>query len=224
MTALGVIIGRGLLSARPAAGTTGALYYATDNNSWYRDNGASWDVQNAAASSLLTTKGDLLTHSTLDARLPVGADGYQLQADSAQTLGIKWAAPSAVSLTTASAYLASDLTMTTAATNYDVVSLSLAAGTWLLLANLIGKANAASTYFAATLWDGTTHVSDTWQDMTTTAHGYSAALSAIVTPGSTTTYKLTAQGGDNGNKILANPPALYTSGNHGSYMLALKVA
>jgi len=41
----------------------------------------------------LTTKGDLLTHDGLDtARLPVGSDGDVLTADSAQTLGVKWAA------------------------------------------------------------------------------------------------------------------------------------
>src|SRR6478609_1125386 len=46
-------------------------------------------------SSPLTTKGDLYTHdATVDARLPVGTDGQVLTADSAQTLGIKWATPS----------------------------------------------------------------------------------------------------------------------------------
>src|SRR6185369_3975387 len=42
-------------------------------------------------SSPLTTKGDLYTHSTVDARLPVGTNGKVLMADSAQTTGLKWA-------------------------------------------------------------------------------------------------------------------------------------
>lgn len=54
------------------------------------------DVTSASTSfgniSPLTTKGDLLTFSTVNARLPVGTDGFVLTADSAQTLGIKWAA------------------------------------------------------------------------------------------------------------------------------------
>lgn len=44
--------------------------------------------------SPLTTKGDLYTRSSsADARLPVGTNGYVLTADSAQSLGIKWAPP-----------------------------------------------------------------------------------------------------------------------------------
>jgi hypothetical protein len=40
----------------------------------------------------LTTKGDILSFSTVRARLPVGTNGQVLTADSTQTLGIKWAA------------------------------------------------------------------------------------------------------------------------------------
>lgn len=48
-----------------------------------------------ASASPLTTKGDLFGHSTVDARIPVGADGTVLTADSTQTLGVKYAAPAA---------------------------------------------------------------------------------------------------------------------------------
>lgn len=39
---------------------------------------------------ILTTKGDILGYSTTEARLPIGADGTVLTADSTQTLGLKW--------------------------------------------------------------------------------------------------------------------------------------
>lgn len=47
------------------------------------------DVGDIAPSSL-TTKGDLLTFTTTEARLSVGANGALLTADSTEALGIKW--------------------------------------------------------------------------------------------------------------------------------------
>jgi hypothetical protein len=58
MTALATIIGRGLHSARPAAGTPGSIYYETDTSTLFRDNGASWDNIEAAGATG-TAGGDL---------------------------------------------------------------------------------------------------------------------------------------------------------------------
>ncbi len=41
----------------------------------------------------LTTKGDVLTYSTVPARLAVGTNGLVLTADSTASVGVKWAAP-----------------------------------------------------------------------------------------------------------------------------------
>ena len=41
----------------------------------------------------LTTKGDLFTFTTVDARIGVGANGTVLTADSAEATGLKWASP-----------------------------------------------------------------------------------------------------------------------------------
>ena len=45
----------------------------------------------------LTTKGDLFTFTTVDARIGVGANDTVLTADSAQATGLKWAAPASAS-------------------------------------------------------------------------------------------------------------------------------
>lgn len=63
----------------------------------YNSSSGLWEPADQTASSPLTTKGDLYTYGTDDARLPVGADGQVLTADSAQTLGVKWSAVSAAS-------------------------------------------------------------------------------------------------------------------------------
>lgn len=46
----------------------------------------------------LTTKGDLLTYDTADARIGVGANGQVLTADSTESLGVKWANPASGSV------------------------------------------------------------------------------------------------------------------------------
>jgi len=65
---------------------------------WCLDTHTLWvgsnNVNYKIGASPLTTKGDLLGFSSADARIPVGANGYVLTADSTQTLGVKWAAPS----------------------------------------------------------------------------------------------------------------------------------
>lgn len=42
--------GAGVLSSRPTVGTSGRMYYATDNNTWYYDNGTTWAVTEPAIS------------------------------------------------------------------------------------------------------------------------------------------------------------------------------
>jgi hypothetical protein len=48
-----------------------------------------WTTVSGGASPL-TTKGDVYTYSTEDARLPVGTNGQVLSADSAEATGLKW--------------------------------------------------------------------------------------------------------------------------------------
>ena len=79
-TALTGVLVEGMVSYIPA---NGIEYY----------NGSAW-VSISQAVTALTTKGDLLTYSTQDTRLPVGADGTTLVADSSTATGLKYEAQS----------------------------------------------------------------------------------------------------------------------------------
>jgi hypothetical protein len=72
----------------------GMMSYLKDTNKTYRYDGSAW-LDDAGTTSPLTTKGDVWGYSTTDARIPIGADGEVLTADSTQSLGVKWAAAAA---------------------------------------------------------------------------------------------------------------------------------
>ena len=71
----GAILVEGMVSYTPA---TGVMYY----------NGTAWTAVGSV--SPLTTKGDLYSYSTTNARLPVGSDGQTLVANSSQTTGLAY--------------------------------------------------------------------------------------------------------------------------------------
>ena len=74
----GAILVEGMVSYTPA---TGVMYY----------NGTAWTA--VGSSSPLTTKGDLYTYSTTNARLAVGTNGQTLVANSGGTTGNAWQDP-----------------------------------------------------------------------------------------------------------------------------------
>lgn len=100
MTLLQTVIARGTHASRPAAAIAGALYYETDTFTMFRDTGSAWEIVDIA--DIITTKGDILVGSAADVigRLGVGSNNQVLTADSAQTLGVKWATAASGSVAT----------------------------------------------------------------------------------------------------------------------------
>jgi len=82
-------------AARTAAITSpqeGQTSYLKDTDVIQVYSGSAW-VTKSGAPSPLTTKGDLYTYSTTDARLGVGTNGQTLVADSTAATGLAWASP-----------------------------------------------------------------------------------------------------------------------------------
>lgn len=86
-----------------------------------------WATPSSGFADPTTTKGDLIVHAGGTTRLAVGGDGQVLTADSAQTAGVKWAAPAASGLTELGYVESTDTTTRTNSSTslVDVNALSL---------------------------------------------------------------------------------------------------
>lgn len=132
----------------------------------------------------------------------------------------------AVSLTSASANLSGDVTLTNANTFYDGPSVSLAAGTWHVTgAVLLQTSNGSPTNITAKLWNGTT-VAHSGETMMPATNGLDCInLSDVLTLTGTETWKISAATTGTGatGVILAACPH-NGAGNNASYIHAVKIA
>lgn len=140
----------------------------------------------ASGSSPLTTKGDVYTFSTVDARLGVGTDGQVLTADSTKTTGLKWATPAGSGDMLAATYdpagIAQQLVGTSATQTLTNKTLTDATNTFPTF-NQNTTGTAANLSGTPALPNGTTattqSASDNSTKLATTAYTDSAVAAAV---------------------------------------------
>lgn len=138
--------------------------------------------------------------------------------------GVPGAPGVGIPLTTASAQLAGNVTMTNANQFYDGPTVSLAAGTWLVLGTLTaGRAATGATAYTARLSDGTNHfASAQFSQASLNPHVVCLTVAAIIVLAGTTTIRL--QGAANvAASILYAAGTVNGAGNNASHLRAIKV-
>ena len=103
----------------------GMVSYLQDTNAVEVYNGSAW-VAIAADQTPLTTKGDLFTFTTLDARLGVGTNGQYLAANSATATGLEWQTPASgggMTLLSTTALTGASVTVSSISTAYNDLKL-----------------------------------------------------------------------------------------------------
>lgn len=178
----------------------------------------------AIAKSTVTTAGDIIyRNATVPTRLGIGTAGQVLTVNSGATAP-QWSTPSSSSITSQTANLGSNVTITNANTFYDGVTISLAAGTWLLVGTMyVDDASSTGGTVTAKLWDGTTVTSSGEAYPVSVGAQVFITLSGIVSPTTTTTYKMSAATSQNIHIIKA-AAAQNGAGNNANQINAIKIA
>jgi hypothetical protein len=174
----------------------GVLYFRSTSASTF------FDYVQTGAVSPLTTKGDVWGYSTLDARIPVGANNTVLTADSAQALGVKWATPSSGGMTL--------LSTTTASGTSTSISVTPTGYNYLYL-NIYGLQNSTASNLLMTLNNYTTgnNYFVAWSGRS--AGSYNGSTNANTYADLTGTVTCQASNTDNATQILIFDPNNTTS-------------
>jgi hypothetical protein len=129
-----------------------------------------------------------------------------------------------LSLTTAEADLSADVNITSINTFFDGPSVSLAAGTWLIIATVTLFATDSGSNLTVKLWDGTTVESSAAHQGTTTSDElHPVTVAGIVAPGGTTTYKVSVADATNTTSKIKAAATANGAGNNASHIRAVRI-
>jgi hypothetical protein len=124
------------------------------------------------------------------------------------------------SLTTVQATQASNITMSSANTFYDAVSVSLTAGTWHLIGQVVA-ASGADGHVTLRLWDGTTTISSSIQNTDASSHD-TVMITGIATVATSATWKISCAHNVGGSVLYAAAQVNGVGSNAGR-LIAVKI-
>jgi hypothetical protein len=165
------------------------------------------------------------THALSDLQQGTAAKDDVIAWSGSEWIATAPAGSSPVALTNASAFLASDVSMASANTWYNGPSVSLAAGTWLVMASAtMGRTTTTAGHYNLRISDGTTHYASVQQYHVSIANNWAAlSCNAIITLASTTTILLQAAGSITLDVLKATTPN-NGSGANATGIVAVKIA
>lgn len=176
--ALGLGVKRLQTSAAPTA--SGEVGVVSNVLQWWNGSAAA-----SAMTNPMTTTGDTIYGgaSGTPTRLVIGVTNDVLSIVGGVPV---WRYPT---LTTSTSHLAADTSALSANTFTDTVSVSLTAGTWLVMAHFTANVAAGANY-TARLHDGTNNLDSAQLTMSAADEEVTFSVFWIVTPASTLTHKL----------------------------------
>ena len=180
--------------------------------------------------NLLATRiGNYVRDSVLPRLVPSGGtSGQVLQKTSATDYALGWISPSTSgTITSLSASLSADVALTTTSTWYNGPSVSLPAGTWLVMGRIthVRSATTAETIYAR-FSNGTNHYASTqFYHASVSGIGVVLPMFAVITLAATTTIKLqaTSSAGASTSTMKAALTA-NGSGNNATNIIAIRLA
>lgn len=134
------------------------------------------------------------------------------------------AAPVSASVSSQTAVPGANVAMASANTYYDATSLSLVAGTYLVMGQIELASVSANNSFTGRIWDGTTKYSEGQIFISLATLYGQIILHTIITLASTTTIKLSAQSINSSDTMYINPGNGSGASGTATRLTALKIA